>query len=215
MKTNVYVDGFNLYYGCIRNTPYRWLDLSKLCAAEFPNNQINRIRYFTALVSARPSDPQQPARQQAYLRALATIPNLSIHYGQFKVTTPRMTLVNPPPGGPTTVEVIKTEEKGSDVNIATYLLLDAFRKDCEAAIILSNDSDLTEPIRVARRELGIRVVVLYPLRSPSPGEKSRKSIDLAKAASKSVVVKESSLAVSQFPSALSDPSGLISKPSRW
>jgi hypothetical protein len=37
--------------------------------------------------------------------------------------------------------VIKTEEKGSDVNLATYLLLDAFKQDCEAAVVISNDSD--------------------------------------------------------------------------
>jgi uncharacterized LabA/DUF88 family protein len=126
-----------------------------------------------------------------------------------------MTLVNPPPGGPTRVDVIKTEEKGSDVNIATYLLLDAFRQDCEAAIVVSNDSDLTEPIRIARRELGIRVVVLYQPRKPPPRERMRKSIELAKVASKSVVIKESSLAASLFPNVLSDAAGVITKPVQW
>jgi hypothetical protein len=42
MRTNVYVDAFNLYYGCLRGTPYRWLDLAALCRRLLPNDEINR-----------------------------------------------------------------------------------------------------------------------------------------------------------------------------
>jgi hypothetical protein len=73
-KTYVYVDGFNLFYGALRRTPYRWLDLAKLCRLYFPSDDVRRIKYFTAIVSARPSDPDQPLRQQLYLRALQTLP---------------------------------------------------------------------------------------------------------------------------------------------
>ena len=82
---NVYIDGFNLYYGCLKGTPYKWLDLDALCRRLLPKHEIQRIRYFTALVSARPGDPQQPIRQEIYLRALRTIPHLSIHLGRFLV----------------------------------------------------------------------------------------------------------------------------------
>ena len=54
-----------------------------------------------------------------YLRALATMPHVSVRLGHFLTSTVRMPLVAPPPGGPRTVEVIKTKEKGSDVNLAT------------------------------------------------------------------------------------------------
>jgi 6-hydroxy-3-succinoylpyridine 3-monooxygenase len=30
LRTRVYVDGYNLYYGCLKGTPYKWLDLLKL-----------------------------------------------------------------------------------------------------------------------------------------------------------------------------------------
>lgn len=50
-----------------------------------------------------------------------------------------------------------TEEKGSDVNLATYLLADAFRGDCQTAVVVTNDSDLAEPIRVISQELSIPV----------------------------------------------------------
>jgi hypothetical protein len=69
----VYVDGFNLYYGCLKGTPHEWLDLSKLCGILHKGNAINRIRYYPARVRARPGDPNQQQRQQAYIRALETI----------------------------------------------------------------------------------------------------------------------------------------------
>lgn len=75
-KTYVYVDGFNLFYEALRRMPYRWLDLAKLCHLYLPNDDVRRIKYFTAIISARPSDPDQPLRQQLYLRALQTIPEM-------------------------------------------------------------------------------------------------------------------------------------------
>ena len=72
MKTYVYVDGFNLYYGAVKDTPYKWLNPQKLCDLLLPNHNITKIKYFTARISARPNDPDQPTRQQFYLRALRT-----------------------------------------------------------------------------------------------------------------------------------------------
>ena len=207
MKTNVYVDGFNLYYGCIKGTPYRWLDLAKLCALLLPSHDINRIRYFTALLDARPDDPQQPLRQQIYLRALQTIPNLSIHYGHFLSNVIRMPLAHPLPNGPRTVEVVKTEEKGSDVNLATYLLVDAFNKDCEVAAIISNDSDLKSPIEFVRSQLGIRVAILNPHQN-----RSRALYDVTDAYKP---IRKGPLGASQFPATLTDAPGVITKPAIW
>jgi len=107
--TNVYFDGFNLYYGSLKGSPYRWLDLAALCRVLLPRDHVHRIRYFTALITPRPGDnPQKPQRQQTYLRALATIPDLTIHYGHFLTNRVRMKVVVPPPN---TIEVYKTEEK--------------------------------------------------------------------------------------------------------
>ena len=119
MRTCVYIDAFNLYYGCLRRSPYRWLDLATLCGIMLPRNDIVSIKYFTARVVPRTVDPQQASRQQVYLRALGSLPNLEIVYGHYLSHTVRMPLANPVPGGPRYAEVIKTEEKGSDVNLAT------------------------------------------------------------------------------------------------
>lgn len=162
MRLNVYIDAFNLYYGCVKNTPYRWLNLGLLCKRKFPNDQINHIKYFTALVSARPNDPDKPVRQQTFIRALETLPNLTVIYGSFLSHVIWMPLAYPVSGGPTYVQVIKTEEKGSDVNLATHLLNDGHLGLYEVAVVVSNDSDLAEPIRIVINQLGLPVGVLNP-----------------------------------------------------
>lgn len=47
-RTAVYVDGFNLYYGSVKGTPYKWLDLGRLCSLLLPGDQIVYLKYFTA-----------------------------------------------------------------------------------------------------------------------------------------------------------------------
>ena len=106
----------------------------------------------------RPNNPQQRVRQQTYLRALRTIPHLTIHLGSYLEKPTRMPLHPPPAAGPKTVQVMKSEEKGSDVNLACYLLVDAFDADYEAAVVVSNDSDLAEPIRLVRQKFGKKVL---------------------------------------------------------
>ncbi len=208
MITNVYIDGFNTYYGCLKGTPYKWLNLGALCRKLLPKHQIHRIRYFTAKVSPRPDDAQQHVRQDAYLRALATLPNLSVHLGEFRVRSVRMALAHPEPNGTKTVEVIKTEEKGSDVNLATYLTLDACKGDCSAAVVISNDSDLREPLRVVREELGLTTGIL----NPHPAYKRSRSME----ATFFKQIRASALRQCQFPLKLTDIQGFtIHKPKNW
>jgi hypothetical protein len=137
MLTNVYIDGFNLYYRLLKENPnLKWLDLKALASQLLqPQNQIQFIRYYTARISGR-FDPSAPARQQVYLDALQTVPEITIHLGNFLVTKPWAGLVHPPqlrggnvppfaPPYPVVVKVWKTEEKGSDVNLASHLIHDA------------------------------------------------------------------------------------------
>src|SRR5262245_11268271 len=98
MRTNFYVDAFNLYYGCLKGTPHKWLNLQTLCQLSFPNDQVHRIRYFTAIVKPRPGNLQQPVRQLVYLRALKTLPCISIHTGHYLQKPVMMPLAAPPPG---------------------------------------------------------------------------------------------------------------------
>src|SRR5205085_9379298 len=100
VKVNVYIDGFNLYYRALKGGPHKWLDLAAFAQKLLPSHQINRIRYFTALVKPRASDPQEPIRQQTYIRALRTIPSLTVHLGNFLEKPVSMLLEHPPPNGP-------------------------------------------------------------------------------------------------------------------
>jgi hypothetical protein len=63
MKARVRVDGLNLYYGCLKGTPCRWLDIHRLCTLLLPRHQIARVKYFTARVMPMPSNPDAPTRQ--------------------------------------------------------------------------------------------------------------------------------------------------------
>lgn len=207
MATIVYIDGFNFYYGAVKDTPYKWLDFEALCQRLLPKDQITKIRYFTARISSRPNDPQQASRQDTFLRALGTFPLIEIHEGHFVTRPTRMALVNPPRRGPQTAEVWKTEEKGSDVNIATYLLLDAFQHRCDTAVVISNDSDLAEPIRIARSEVGIKVGIINPHK---PQFRSRR---LQGTFFKQL--RHNVLAQVQLPPTIHTSQGVIRKPSAW
>jgi uncharacterized LabA/DUF88 family protein len=209
MRTIVYVDGFNLYYGAVKKTPYKWLNISALCQYLLPRNQIVKIKYFTALVTARPNDPDQPNRQLLFLRALQTIPGLEIIHGHFLSHEVSMPLASPAPGGPKYVRVIKTEEKGSDVNIAAHMINDGYQRRYNIAILVSNDSDLAEPIKIVRNELHLTVGILNPFPEDHPSQELRKYANFVKPIRKGV------LAASQFPPMLEDVNGKFYKPPTW
>lgn len=208
MKTIVYVDAFNLYYGAVKGTPYKWLNVMSLCSRLLPRNQIIKIKYFTALVTARPNDPDQANRQQLFLRALQTIPNLEIIYGHFLTHEVMMLIAGPAPGQPRHVRVIKTEEKGSDVNIAAHIVNDGHKSEYQVAILVSNDSDLVEPLKIVRNELHLPVGVLNPFVS-TPSYELRKHATFVKP------IRAGALAASQFPPTLKDGSGTFHKPPSW
>ncbi|MEZ4657773.1 MAG: NYN domain-containing protein [Caldilineaceae bacterium] len=203
-KTVVYIDGFNLYYGALKGTPYRWLNPLALSHLLLPNHDVVQVKYFTALVTPRPANPDQATRQQTYLRALQTIPNLQIIYGHFLSHEIMMPLAPPRSGY---AKVIKTEEKGSDVNIAVHLLSDGFRNAYDAAVVVSNDSDLLPPIKFVKEELGKLVGILNPQKHPS--------VVLAATVHFVKNIRKGVLARSQFPATLTDADSRFTKPANW
>jgi uncharacterized LabA/DUF88 family protein len=207
VRTYVYVDGFNLYYGAVKNTPYKWVNILALCQLLLPKNTIEQIKYFTAHVSPRPSDPDQHIRQQIYLRALQTIPNLEIILGHFLSHSHWLPLANSTTNPPKKANVIRTEEKGSDVNLATHLLWDGFRQRYDVAAIITNDSDLVTPIRIVRQELNLDVIIL----NPHP----KSSVELKREATFVKPIRTGALQASQFPNPLQDATGIFHKPSTW
>src|SRR6266478_3708251 len=141
-RTIVYVDGFNLYYRALKGTPYKWLNIKKLAEQLLDRtNEVVLVKYYTARVSGK-QDPSSPARQQLYLDALSTVPEVRVFFGNFLANVITRPLVRPIKGLPTYVQVHHTAEKGSDVKLATHLLHDAWTGAFEAAAVISNDTDL-------------------------------------------------------------------------
>lgn len=211
MKAIVYIDGFNLYYGCVKGTPYRWLNMREFAERMLPKDEVVAIKYFTAKIQARPHDQGAPARQATFLRALETLPGMEIFYGKFLTSKITARLVTPAQGGQRSAQVWKTEEKGSDVNLAMHMLVDAFEENCELAVVVSNDGDLKGPIEYVRNVFERPVGVLNPT--------GRRSYALSPAqlpkGSFYKPIREAVLAKSQFPDEIVDARGAIRKPHEW
>jgi uncharacterized LabA/DUF88 family protein len=104
--------------------------------------------------------------------------------------------------------VIKTEEKGWDVNIATHMIFDGYKGAYDIAVLISNDSDLVEPIKVVRQEFKKGVIVLNPY-------PKKPSHELQKYATFVKPIRQGVLAGSQFPVTLQDRNGEFYKPDAW
>lgn len=208
MRVYVYVDGFNLYYRALKGGAHKWVNLAALAARLAPSGStIDLVRYFTARVSARAGDTDAPRRQQILFSALLTLPNIQIHYGSFLPTTKWRPLVSNPAKF---VEIHDTEEKGSDVNLAANLVNDAWHNRFDIALVLSQDSDLIEPIRIARSDCKKMVGLIW-----LDGRKPSKY--LADAASYVKHLSNADLAASQFPNPVIRQSDghKIQKPASW
>lgn len=211
MRFNVYIDGHNLYNGCLKDGPYRWLDVRKLARLELPGHTVCRVRYFSARIIPPPHDPSRSTRQDIYLRALKTIPGVEIDLGKFLQHKEFRTLASAPAGGPTEAEVLLPQEKGTDVKIACAMLMDAFGQDCEALALVSNDSDLCEPVRLVRDHFKLPIYVLAP--SLRPGRTVSSS--LGAVCTRIRPVSEAALAGAQLPTFISEGKRTIYKPPSW
>lgn len=256
MRTYVYVDGYNLYYGALKRTPYKWLNLVELAKHLVPRTHtIERVKYFTARASGA-VDPGVPIRQRAYLLALDTLQEVEVYFGHYLSKTIWRPIINFPVAGatihsPTTVvfpagnhrvdggslnspkqlpvsgyprpgmrafgpktpvadalitEVHTMEEKGSDVNLGAHLLNDAWKGAFEAAMVISNDSDLVTPIKMVSVDLKKPVFIVCPGR----WEMSK---HLARVATYRRHIRRSMLSASQFPDPI--PGTTIRKPATW
>jgi NYN domain len=158
MKTVVYVDGLNLYYGLLRGTAFKWLDLYRLFQDHILGaaTHVDTVRYYTAPVKGSASDdPASPRRQQIYLRALKAYhgDRVEIIQGSIVRTTPILRLLNAlQDGSVSKVRVVQFTEKETDVNLASDLISDAWLGRCEQAVICTNDRDLVGALAAVRRD---------------------------------------------------------------
>ena len=209
MRTYVYIDGMNLYYRALRSTRWKWLDLLSLCErALHPRHRILKIKYFTTRVLETPHDRRKSERQNTYLYALQHYrrERVETYLGHFLRKPAKFPLADPAENG-RVVEVIRTEEKGSDVNLSVHLLNDAWKDRYDCAVLITNDSDMAEGMRLTKLEHpGKRLGLMSPNRKHS-------SIELRRHADFFMNMKSRWLRDSQLPDPI--PGTNFRKPSSW
>ena len=154
------------------------------------------------------------------------MPRVEIHYGNFLTSVVSQVLVDTDPvtgrylrikgkpipktdpaGALIKAWALKSEEKGSDVNLAAHLLRDAYQRSCACAVIVSNDSDLLTPIRMVKADCGTTIGLVPP--------REKGSLELKALADFKIAPRVHYLATSQFPDPVVTPAGPIHKPLEW
>ncbi len=222
LRIGVYVDGFNLYYGLYRYGGARpnsekWLNIVDLahlvCDQRNHSGTVSVVRYCTAVVLPSADDPDQPIRQRQLLNALDSLSQLTLEYGLFK-ERPRNAKLFGPNGSvqKPTVQVSQREEKGSDVNLATFLVRDAALNMFDLGLVISNDSDLKNAVQIARADFNKEVWVVNPhFRNRNP------NIELQRVADRYLWLDVNLLARAQFPPQIRDQYGnvIARRPKEW
>jgi uncharacterized LabA/DUF88 family protein len=237
VTTYVYVDGLNFYFGAVKKTPNKWVDFEAVARKLVPKDKIGLIRYFTANVKPQYPGDKSHERQQALLRAMKANPLIDVKLGHFRVDEKWRPLSDtswPSPKDlfrpvlrPTIVvkvilaearkrrtipvtmaRILDPEEKGSDVNLATYLLYDAMKGLSTKALVISNDSDLEEAVRLTV-EHGVPVGIVNPHPSPTSGR-------LKSVATFEIPFRKAMVASCQMPTLVIGRNGKqVHKPREW
>lgn len=166
MKTTIYIDGFNLYYGALKNTPYKWLDIftlfSEILSIQNPKSEIDTIKFFTAPVKAQVATNGQKAfqSQNDYHRALKKLypEKIQIIEGYFSLERANLPAYKKPIDKQEKLAVWKLEEKQTDVNISLHIYDDVVRKKAEQVVLVSNDSDLLPSLEFSK-EMNPEIVI--------------------------------------------------------
>lgn len=169
-RTVAYVDGFNLYFGLRRKgwRRYYWLDLAALARSLLKDYQsLQATHYFTARIRLNGNNQADMHRQNRYLEALEARSSLFVHYGHYLQKRRACRQCG--------AKWVDYEEKMTDVNIATQMLLDSFDNNFDTALVVSADSDLTTPVRRIRTRFdNKRIIVALP-----PGSQSISLVGVA------------------------------------
>lgn len=205
-RSVIYIDGFNLYYGAVKGTLYKWLDIERYFRLTRHHDEIVQIYYFTALIDGRTSD-----NQKTYLRALATSPLIEIILGKFKYKNLFCRVKHCDFQGSKRFRV--SEEKRTDVNIALQMMDDAFNERCENFILVTGDSDLVPAVQRVKSFSPDKKIIVY---IPSRNHRRSAATELRAVADKHSDLPLLLLKRSQYPSRIPDGSGgYIEKPDSW
>jgi uncharacterized LabA/DUF88 family protein len=208
-KSNIYIDGFNLFYGLLKGSSYKWLNIESCFEKIYKHDEITSIKYFTALVKG-----EGLARQQVYLQALRTLSKVEIILGNFKgkLMTCGVSDCDHPNK---TFRVF--EEKRTDVNIAIEMLHDASKQSIERFILVSGDSDLVPVLHMLRRDYpAVNLIVLIPAKRSKTMKDRYIASEIREAAHHARLLDLSYIRTSQFADLVLSSTGIeLYKPIEW
>lgn len=228
MKTICYVDGYNLFYGCLKHSQDKWLDLYELLCKQIihpqtPNAEIVKIKFFTADIRAKVAtrgDASQNAQQSYHRALLQKYPDtIEVIKGYYSLEKANLLAYQQPPDKTKRHAVWKLEEKQTDVNIALTAYRDAATNAAQQLVFVSNDTDLEPALAAIRQDFGDRhqIGVILPIRKAKDGEKKRpgnqKLSNYANWTRHHITDDE--LAASHLPSQIATPKKPIVKPDYW
>jgi uncharacterized LabA/DUF88 family protein len=200
-RTIVYIDGFNLYFAMIEAgwRKYLWLDIHKFATTLIPSEtRLEHVKYFTSRISG--SQAKQK-RQTAIIDANDLNPGTMFRYGNYQSIPYECRKCGH--------VYSKHQEKKTDVNIATEMLVDGFLERYDYAVLVSEDSDLVGPLEAIKTHLTSKHIHLaFP-----PG---RFSHALRAKCHTFSVIKEASFSASQLPEEVVMPNGhVLRRPESW
>lgn len=218
MRTIAYIDGYNLYYGLLRKSKFKWLDVYNLFLNQALNesSEIVEVRYYTAPMLGKMSDDfESPIRQRRYLQALRKMHphGLKLIEGRIVASTPFQRLFRPIPEAPhlEKVQVLDFNEKKTDVNIAADMINGAWTRKYDQAVLCSNDSDLEGALRsIKEHHPHIRIGLVAPISGDDPRKISN---DLAQFSDWKKILSSVHLSNAQLPDRI--PRSHLSKPAAW
>ena len=205
MRVIVYVDGLNLFYGVLKGTQFKWLDLAKYFVALRQKDEVVEVRYFTARFEGT-----RGANQSAYLQALSSTPLVRVDFGRFQSEKYECT-VPIPHCTASFRDFFTTKEKQTDVGLAVAMVEDAARDRMDAAVVISGDSDLVPGVRAVQRF--DKTTILYvPFKEPKLGNYAS---ELRTASGDDRLFPVALLRVCQFPDEVISARGPVRKPAGW
>lgn len=234
LKTRVYIDGYNLYYGCLKGTSYKWLDLEKLFQVKIiPSILVKRsgnivdsvfdngsTKYFTAkIIESAAKSVDSVSSQAKYHRALVLhlsdrIEIIEGYYALNKMAVRVVDAENPEklPRECEKIQAWKLEEKQTDVNIAMHAYHDAMHGNVDHAVFVTNDTDISTALEFIKRNTNVIVGLIIPTRDSerSPNKALTNHADWTRSH-----IKDEELRDSQLPRTLPGKRKSVSKPDSW
>lgn len=230
-RTAVYVDGYNLYYGRLRGTCYKWLDIVRLfenvLVERDQNEALVSLKFFTAhaLANFAQHGASSVSAQHDYHRALSALYGDRYRpiYGKHTVDRTGAMLPAFVSGEPfdrhRRVRVWRQEEKQTDVNLALHMFIDAWQDRYDRLVLVSNDSDAEPALKAIREHFPhINIGIIAPIHPVDPARTigRRPSRSLASAADWSIAhLSDSQLQNAQLPALIPTRKKPIRKPSHW